>query len=141
MQAFVTTVNASTDAYEHLASSEVSDRDLELVTVPFLLTLAFRGLDADLLVVLLQRRKILAGFRELALFHPFTDVVVNERTLSVHQVELVVNAGHHFRNRRAVRDHAASAHDLGQIAAGHDRRRLIVCSALEASRRSIDELD
>ena len=45
---------------------------------------------------------------------------MNERTLSVHQVELVVNAGHDLRNRRAVRDHAARTHDLGQVAARHN---------------------
>ena len=33
--------------------------------------------------------------------------MVDESTLRIHQIELVVNAGHHFRDRRAVRDHAA----------------------------------
>ena len=45
---------------------------------------------------------------------------MNERALGIHQIELVVNAGHDFRNRRAVRDHAARTHDLGQVTARHD---------------------
>merc|ERR1711869_105518 len=115
--------------------------DLELVTIPFLLALAFRRFDADLLVVLLQRCKILARLRELTLLHALADVVMNERTLRVHQVELVVNARHHLRNRRAVRDHAHRTHDLGQITARDNRRRLVIDAALEAGRRPIDELD
>ena len=42
---------------------------------------------------------------------------MHERTLGVHQIELVVNAGHDLRDRRAVRDHAARTHDLGQVTA------------------------
>ena len=60
--------------------------------------------------------------------------MVDERTLRVHQVELVVNARHHLRNRGAVRDHAARAHDLGQITTRDHRRRLVVDAALEARR-------
>ena len=45
---------------------------------------------------------------------------MHERTLGVHEIELVVNPGHDFRNRRAVRDHAARTHDLGQVTARHD---------------------
>ena len=45
---------------------------------------------------------------------------MNERTLSVHQVELVVNTRHDLGDRRAVRDHAARTHDLGQVAARHN---------------------
>ena len=66
---------------------------------------------------------------------------MNERTLSVHQVELVVNPGHHLRNRRAVRDHAARTHDLRKVTARNDRRRLVVDAALEAGRAPVDELD
>merc|ERR1740127_216535 len=52
--------------------------DLELVTIPFLLALAFRRFDADLFVVLLQRCKILARLRELALLDAFANVVMDE---------------------------------------------------------------
>merc|ERR1719197_1793318 len=115
--------------------------DLELVTVALLLTFALRSLDAHLLVVLLKGCEILTSLGEFSLLHTFADVVMNERSLSVHQVELVVNAGHDLRNRRAVRDHAARAHDLGQITARNHSRGLVVDAALEAGRRPIDELD
>merc|ERR1712054_457645 len=72
------------------ASSEIWSGNLELVAVPLLLALG--RLDADLLVVLLQRCKILTRLGELALFHSLSDVVMDEGTLRVHQVELVVNA-------------------------------------------------
>ena len=52
--------------------------------------------------------------------------MVNERTLSVHQIELMVNAGHDLRDRRAVRDHAARTHDLSEVAARDNGRGLIV---------------
>ena len=52
--------------------------------------------------------------------------MVDERTLRVHQVELVVNARHDLGDRRAVRDHAARAHDLRQVTTRDDGRRLVV---------------
>ena len=79
--------------------------------------------------------------KKQTLFHPFTNVVVNERTLGVHQVELVVNPRHHLRNRGAVRDHAARAHDLRQVSTRDDCRRLVVDAALETGRAPVDELD
>ena len=66
---------------------------------------------------------------------------MHERTLGVHQIELVVNPGHDFRNRRAVRDHAARTHDLRKVTARNDRRRLVVDAALETGRAPVDELD
>ena len=52
--------------------------------------------------------------------------MVNERTLGIHQIELVVNAGHDLRDRRAVRDHAARTHYLRQVTTRDDGRRLVV---------------
>merc|ERR1712196_318460 len=118
-----------------------SNSDLELVAVTLLLALALGSLDTNLLVVLLEGSQVLARFREFALLHSFADVMVDERTLGVHKIELVVDAGHDFRNGRAVRDHADRAHDLGEVTAGHHRRRLVVDAALEAGRAPVDELD
>ena len=66
---------------------------------------------------------------------------MNERTLGIHQIELVVNAGHDLRDRRAVRDHAARTHHLRQVTTRDNRGRLVVDSAFEASRAPVDELD
>ena len=48
---------------------------------------------------------------------------MNERTLGVHQIKLVVNAGHDLRDRRAVRDHAARTHHLREVTTRDDGRR------------------
>merc|ERR1712057_57894 len=116
-------------------------RRLELVAVALLLALALGRLDADLLVVLLERGKILAGLAELTLLHAFADVPMYEGALSIHEIELVVDARHHLRDRSAVRDHAHSAHHLREVTARDDGRRLIVNTALETRRGPVDELD
>ena len=67
--------------------------------------------------------------------------MVHECTLGVHKVELVVNAGHDLRDRRAVRDHAARTHHLRQVTTRDNGGRLVVDSAFEASRAPVDELD
>ena len=56
----------------------------------FTLFLDIGRVDADLLVVLFEDGKVLAGLRELAFLHTFTDIPVDEGTLRVHEVELVV---------------------------------------------------
>ena len=56
------------------------------------LLLGVSGVGPDLLVVLLERGEILASLGELTLLHTLTDVPVNEGTLRVHEVELVVEA-------------------------------------------------
>ena len=88
-------------------------------------------LDAHLLVILLERGQILTGLGEFALLHAFADVPVDERALGVHEIELVVEAGHDLGDGGAVGNHAAGAHDLGQVAAGHDGGGLVVDAALE----------
>merc|ERR1711879_976645 len=102
---------------------------LELVTVSLFLSFAFRGFDTNLLVVLLECRQILAGLRELSLFHALTHIPVHESALRVHKVELVVNAGEHFSDGGGVADHAACAHHLGQVATRNNCRRLVINAA------------
>jgi len=66
---------------------------------------------------------------------------VDEGTLGVHKIELVIDAGEHLRDGGGVGDHAHSAHDLGEIATGDDGRGLVVDTALEAGGGPVDELD
>merc|ERR1719198_2395354 len=113
----------------------------ELVTVALLLALTFGGLDADLLVVLLESGKILTGLRELALFHTLTDVPVNESALGVHKVELVVDTGEDLSDGRGVANHAHGAHNLREITARNNSWWLVVDAALESSRAPVNELD
>ena len=74
-------------------------------------------------------------------FHTFANVPVNERSLRVHQVKLVVESGEDFRDGCGVRNHAHGALHFRQIATRNNRRRLVVNAALEASWTPIDELD
>jgi len=114
---------------------------LELITVALFLAFTFGGLDADLFVILLEGGQIFTGLGEFTFFHTFTDVPVNEGTLGVHKIELVVDAGEHLSDGSGVGDHATGTHNLGQIATGDDGGRLVVDTAFEACGRPVDELD
>ena len=66
---------------------------------------------------------------------------MDEGTLGVHQVELVVDAGEDFGDGGGVGDHADSALDLSEVAAGNNGGGLVVDTALEAGGAPVDELD
>ena len=106
-----------------------------------LFALTLGGLNADLFVVLLEGSEILTSLGELTLFHTLTDVPVDEGTLGVHEIELVIDAGEDLSDGSGVGDHADGAHDLGKVTTGNDGRRLVVDTALEASGAPVDELD
>merc|ERR1712091_768336 len=76
------------------AGSAPPDSTLFSVLLIFLLLVDRAG--TDLLVVLLEGRQVLTGLRELALLHALPDIPVNECTLGVHEVELVVDALEHL---------------------------------------------
>merc|ERR1711881_381923 len=88
-------------------------------------TFTFSGLNTDLLVILLEGSKILSGFGELTFLHTLTDVPMDEGSLGVHKIELVIDPGEHLSDGGGVGDHADSPHDLGDNvtsvhhAAGH----------------------
>jgi len=107
----------------------------------FLFTLTLGGLDSDLFVILLESGEILSGLRELSLFHTFSDVPMDEGSLGVHEIELVIDSGEDLSDGSGVGDHADGSHDLGEITTGNDGRRLIVDTALETGRAPVDELD
>merc|ERR1719474_2546244 len=64
----------------------------KLVAVALLLPLTLGSLYANLFVVLLKGSQVLAGLRELALFHALSNIPVHEGPLRVHEVELMVDA-------------------------------------------------
>ena len=103
--------------------------------------LNIRGVDAHLLVVLLEGGKVLTGLRELTLLHTLTDVPVDEGTLRVEEVELVVEAAPCGRDGGGVRQHAQTAGDLRKIATGDMGGWLIADTELEASGAPVNELD
>lgn len=107
----------------------------------FFLSFSFSSLNSDFFVVLFKGSEIFSGFGELSFLHTLTDVPVDEGSLGVHQVELVVKSGEHLGNGGGVADHAAGSHDLGEVTSGDDGGGLIVDSDLEASGAPINELD
>merc|ERR1712224_701540 len=125
------------------ATSITQERALcsELVAVAFFLTFTLGGLNADFLVVLLQSSKIFSCFRELSLFHSLANIPMNECTLGVHEIELVVDAREHFSDGSGVADHAHGTHDLGKITSGHNSRWLVVNATLEACWGPINKLN
>jgi len=106
-----------------------------------LLTSVVSGLSTDLLVVLLECGKILASFRELTLLHTLTDVPVDEGTLGVHEIELVIDAGEDFSDGGGVGNHADGALHLCEVTSWNDGWWLVVDTALEASWAPVDKLD
>merc|ERR1712227_364988 len=83
-----------------------------LIFLALLFALALHGLGTDLLVVLLESSKVLTTLGELTFLHTLTDVPVDERTLGVHEIELVVHASEDLGHCGGVGDHAASTLDL-----------------------------
>ena len=99
------------------------------------------GVDANFFVIFLQSRQILPGLREFTFLHTFTDVPVNEGTLGVKEVKLVVKATPGRRDGSCVGQHAHTARDLGKITARDVSRRLIADTKLETRWAPVDELN
>jgi hypothetical protein len=66
---------------------------------------------------------------------------VDEGSLGVHEIELVINSGEDLSNGSRVGDHADGSHDLGEITTWNDSWGLIVDTDLESSGAPVDELD
>jgi hypothetical protein len=66
---------------------------------------------------------------------------VDEGTLGVHEVELVVKAGEHLGDGRGVGDHAHGTLHLGKISSRYNGRGLVVDTTLETSRGPVNELN
>jgi len=111
-----------------------------LIFLAFLLSFTLDRVNSDLFVILLQGSKILTGLRELSLLHTLSDVPVDESTLGVHEIELVVDAGKSLGDGGGVGNHAYSTLHTGQVTSGNNGRGLIVDTALESSGAPVDEL-
>ena len=105
------------------------------------LALTLGGLDTDFLVVLLESGEILTSLGELTFFHTLTDVPMDEGSLGVHEIELVIDSGEDLSDGGGVGDHADGAHNLGDIATWHNSGGLVVDTALETGGAPVDELD
>merc|ERR1712110_27531 len=106
-----------------------------------LFLLALNRVDTDLFVILLQSGQIFPGLTELTLFHTFTDIPVNESSLGVHQVKLVVQSSPGLSNSGGVAQHANSSLDFGQISAWNDGWWLVVDTDFETGWAPVNKLD
>jgi len=66
---------------------------------------------------------------------------MDEGTLGVHQIELMIDSGEDFSDSSGVGDHAHSTHNLGQITTRDDGWRLVVDTTFESCWGPVDELD
>jgi len=114
---------------------------LVLLSEVLFLALTFGGLGSDLLVILLEGGEILTGLGELSFLHTLTDVPMDEGSLGVHEIELVINSGEDLSDGSGVGDHADGSHDLGEITTWNDGWWLIVDTALETGWAPVDELN
>ena len=129
------------------------------LVLPSLLLVTVSGVRADLLVVALERGKVLTSLREFTLkvsksasdrlekfqmtylLHTLTDVPVDEGTFGVQEIELVVKTAPGGGDGGGVGQHAERARDLGQVTARDVCRGLVADTELEAGRAPVDELD
>jgi len=102
---------------------------------------AVDGVDANLLVVLLEGSQVLAGLGELAFFHTFSDIPVHKGSLGIHKIELVVEASPGFGDGGGVGQHADGTLDLREITTRDDGRGLVVDADLESSGAPVDKLN
>jgi len=66
---------------------------------------------------------------------------MDESSLGVHKIELMIKSGEDFSDGSGVSNHAASSHDLGKITTGDNGGGLVVDTSLETSGAPVDELD
>ena len=106
-----------------------------------LLLLGLDGVDTDLFVILLKGSQILTSLGELSLFHTLSDVPVDEGTLGVHKIKLMIKTSPGLGDGCGVAQHADGTLDLGQVTTGDNSWWLVVDSDLETSWTPVDELD
>jgi len=97
--------------------------------------------ETDFFVVLLEGGEIFTGFGEFTFFHTFTDIPVNEGTLGVHEIELVVKTGPSFGDGGGVGQHADGTLNLGEVTSWDNSWWLVVDTDLETGWAPVDELD
>ena len=112
-----------------------------LIFLSFLLSLAFDRVDTDLFVILLQGGKIFTSLRELSFLHTLSDVPVDESSLGVHQIELVIQTSPGLGDGGCIAQHTYCTLHFRQVPSGNDGGRLVVDTDLEPRWTPVDELD
>jgi YD repeat-containing protein len=112
-----------------------------LILLTLLFAFTVNGVDTDLLVILLEGSKIFTSLGEFTFFHTLTDIPVNEGTLGVHEIELVVKTSPSLSDSSGVAEHADGALDLSKITSWNNGWWLVVDTDLETGWAPVDELD
>merc|ERR1711937_1132064 len=84
---------------------------------------------------------VFTSFRKLSFLHSLSDIPVNEGSLGVHQIKLVVKSSPGLSNGGGVGEHANSSLDLGKISTRNHSWWLIVDTDLESSWTPVNKLD
>src|SRR5690606_18467568 len=95
----------------------------------------------DFFVVLFKSSQVFTSFGEFTFFHTFTDIPVDESTLGVHKVELVVKTRQDFSNSGRVSAHADSTLNLSQVTTWNNSWWLVVDTDLETGWAPVNELN
>ena len=112
-----------------------------LIFIFFLVLLCFGRIDTDFFVVLLESSQILTSLGEFSFLHTLSDVPMDESTLGVHQIELVVETSPGLGDGCGVAQHADGTLNLCKITTRDDGGWLVVDTNLEASWTPVNELD
>merc|ERR1719219_2755906 len=112
-----------------------------LIFFSFFFAFAFYGVDTDLFVILLKGGQILTSFGEFTFFHTFTDVPMDESSLGVHKIELMIKTSPCLSNGGGVAQHAHGTLYLGKITTWYNSRWLVVDTDFETSWAPIDKLN
>merc|ERR1712172_209710 len=118
----------------------VVGRKMSLIFFSFF-TLAFQRVHTDFLVILLQSSQIFTSFRELTLFHTFSNIPMNKCSLGIHQIKLVIQTGPSFSNGSCVRQHTNGAGNLSQVTPGYNGWGLVVDTNFETSGTPINKFN
>merc|ERR1711944_234554 len=98
---------------------------IKLIFISFI-TLSLHGIKTNFLIILFEGSQIFTGLRELTFFHTFSNIPMNESTLGIHEVKLVIKTSPSFSNGSGVGQHADGVLNLGQISTRNNSWRLVV---------------
>merc|ERR1712038_336179 len=122
---------------------QTKNKTLKINSLVFFLVflIRFSGIHSNLFVILLKSCKILTCLGEFTFFHTFTNIPVNGRTLSVHEIELVIDTGKSLSDCSVVSNHTTCTFCLCDITIWYFTWWLGVDTGLESSRTPVNELN
>lgn len=100
-----------------------------------------QGVRTNFLVILFKGGQIFTSFGEFTFLHTFADIPMNESTLGIHQIELVIKTSPGFSDGSGVGQHTESTLDSSEVTTRDSSRSTAVDTDLETSRTPVNELD